>query len=408
VVRASPSRDPSTRSERALIFLIGAVQFINILDFMMVMPLGPDFARALGIPASRLGYIGGSYTAAASVSGLLCSLFLDRFGRRSALVVSLIGLSLGTALGGVARSFEGLLFARCVAGAFGGPATSLSFSIIADVIPPERRGRATGAVMGAFSIASIAGVPIGLELARQGTWNTPFFVVAAVAIVITIAAALSLPPLRGHIDAAKGRARVAVVTLLRPEILASYAMTALVMCGGFILVPNISAYLQGNLGYPRAELGWLYFGGGAVSFFSTRFAGGMVDRFGSLRTVVLGVALLAVSIFVGFILTPPPIPIISVFMLFMLAMGFRNVAYNTLTSKVPRPEERAQFMSLQSAVQHMASALGAFWSSKLLSEGPNQSLVGMLHVASIAIAMALVLPFFVWRVERNIREMAQT
>lgn len=72
-------------SERSLLFLIGAVQFVNILDFMMVMPLGPDFARDLGIPTSQLGLIGGSYTAAAAVTGLLGAFFLDRFDRRSAL-----------------------------------------------------------------------------------------------------------------------------------------------------------------------------------------------------------------------------------------------------------------------------------------------------------------------------------
>ena len=53
------------RSETAIVALVAAVQFVNILDFLMVMPMGPDFAVALGIPSSKLGYIGGSYTAAA-------------------------------------------------------------------------------------------------------------------------------------------------------------------------------------------------------------------------------------------------------------------------------------------------------------------------------------------------------
>ena len=48
-------------SERRVVFLVGAVQFINVLDFTMVMPLGPDFARALHIPASELGKIVGGY-----------------------------------------------------------------------------------------------------------------------------------------------------------------------------------------------------------------------------------------------------------------------------------------------------------------------------------------------------------
>ena len=49
---APPPPASAHRSERTLVFLVGAVQFINILDFMMVMPLGPDFAASLGIPTS--------------------------------------------------------------------------------------------------------------------------------------------------------------------------------------------------------------------------------------------------------------------------------------------------------------------------------------------------------------------
>ena len=63
-------------SERLLVFLVGAIQFVNILDFMMVMPLGPDFARALGISTAHLGTVGGSYAAAAATPlkcGAACS-----------------------------------------------------------------------------------------------------------------------------------------------------------------------------------------------------------------------------------------------------------------------------------------------------------------------------------------------
>jgi len=142
-------------SERSIVFLVGAVQFVNVLDFMMVMPLGPDFANALGITTSHIGIVGGSYTLAAAVTGVVGSLFLDRFDRRVALGVAMLGLVLGTALGGLATGLPSLLFARVVAGSFGGPATSLSLAIIADAIPKARRGKALGAVMAAFSVASV-------------------------------------------------------------------------------------------------------------------------------------------------------------------------------------------------------------------------------------------------------------
>jgi hypothetical protein len=75
-------------SERLIIvFLVGAIQFVNIVDFMMVMPLGPDYANALGISTAHLGLIAGSYTAAAAVAGIIAARFLDRFDRRSALGV---------------------------------------------------------------------------------------------------------------------------------------------------------------------------------------------------------------------------------------------------------------------------------------------------------------------------------
>src|ERR1700682_672390 len=141
------------RRALAVVLLVAAVQFVNILDFVMVMPMGPDFAAALGIPSSRLGLIGGSYTAAAAVAGLVSSFFLDRFDRRAALGIAMLGLVLGTALGGLATGLGTLMMARMVAGAFGGPATSLSLSIVADVVPPEPRGAVGGGGGGGGSCA---------------------------------------------------------------------------------------------------------------------------------------------------------------------------------------------------------------------------------------------------------------
>ena len=394
----------SKHSERAIVFLVGAVQFVNILDFMMVMPLGPDFARGLGIPTSHLGYIGGAYTAAASLAGLAGSLFLDRFDRRKALAVAMLGLVIGTAAGGFATGLPSLMAARVLAGLFGGPATSLSFSIIADTVPAERRGRAMGAVMGAFAIASVFGVPIGLELARRGGWQTPFFAVAGLGAVVAALAIFLLPPMRSHLANRASQAPLPISHLLsNPLVRLSYAMTALVMMGGFILIPNISAYVQLNLGYPRDRIFLLYFAGGIVSLVATRVAGWMVDKRGALRTGSLGVGILAVVTFFGFVHYLVGLPVVVIFVGFMLGNSFRNVTYNTLTTRVPSPSERARFMSLQSAIQHLAAALGAFLSSRLLTETPTGALVGIPTVALISIGMSLTLPWLFFKVEDGLK-----
>lgn len=390
-------------SERSIIFVVGAVQFVNILDFMMVMPLGPDFAKALDIPTSHLGYIGGSYTAAAAVSGIACAFFLDRFDRKRALGVVMLGLALGTLLGGFAQGLRSLLFARMVAGAFGGPASSLAMSIVADVIPSTRRGRAMGAVMGAFSAASVLGVPAGLELARRGGFRLPFYSVAGICIALLAFAMFTLPSMTGHLTRRREAPETRFRDLLaRPTVVASYAMTASSMMAGFVLIPNISAHLQLNVGYPRESLGVLYLAGGAVSFFGMRGAGYLIDRAGS-STVATGAALmLAFVIWAGFYVPQPLAPLVLIFMGFMLANAVRNVAYNTLTSKVPAPDERARFGSLQSAVQHSAGAAGAFLSSELLTETADHHLVGMPRVALVSILLGLTVPLWMRVVERRV------
>lgn len=393
--------EPEQR-ERTIVLLIAAVQFINILDFVMVMPMGPDFASALGIPASNLGLIGGSYTAAAAISGLAGSFFLDRFDRRSALGVAMLGLVAGTALGGFATGLHSLLAARIVAGFFGGPATSIAFSIIADVVPAQRRGTAMGKVMGAFSIASVLGVPAGLELARHFGWSAPFFAVAGLGLVIAASGVFLLPPMRGHLGVRRQLVPLRHLFAQR-NVLLSWALTLVVMAGGFVLIPNISAYVQYNLGYPRAQLGLLYLCGGAASFLATQTAGPLIDRFGSFRVGSFGTLALVVVVGGGFVRAPPLFPVLGIFIGMMFAFGFRNVSYNTLTSKVPRSDERARFMSIQSSVQHGASAAGAFVSSLMLTELPGGMLVGMGRVGLTSIALTLTLPFFLFAVESAVR-----
>ncbi|MBU8896121.1 MFS transporter [Corallococcus sp. H22C18031201] len=408
---SAPQAAPSTLTsfERKVVLLIGAVQFINILDFVMVMPLGPYFSGGLGIASSHIGTIGGSYTAAASVAGLVAGTFLDRFDRRQALAVCMLGLVASTAAGGLSTGLVTLLLARVCAGVFGGPATALSMSIIADLIPAEKRGRALGLVMMAFSITSVLGVPIALRLAELGGWRIPFLGVSALGLLVVAGAIFLLPPVRGHLSSERQSARpVGILQLLgRTDVQLSYLMTALVMMSAFMLIPNIAPYLLQNLDYPRENLGNIYLAGGVMSFIALRTAGRLVDRYGSFRVGTVGVALGITSIYVGFIDFPRWLPIPVLFMAFMLANGVRNVSYSTLVTKVPEPAVRARFMSLQSAVQHMASALGAVLSSQLLSDEPDGHLGGVATVATVSIALALGVPPMLWVVENRLRARTQ-
>lgn len=387
-------------SEKSIVLLVGAVQFVNVLDFMIVMPLGPDFANALGIPTSHIGIVGGSYTLAAAVAGLVGSLFLDRFDRRVALGVAMLGLVIGTALGGLATGLWSLLLARVVAGSFGGPATSLSLAIIADAIPPARRGKALGAVMGAFSVASVLGVPAGLELAERFGWRAPFFAVAGLGLVITVAAVWVMPSLRGHLAAP--RVALPKVKLLDAVTGIALANTALVTLGVFAVVPNISAFIQHNLGFPRGDIGGLYLVGGLASFVVMRIVGALVDRFGASTLVVAGTVLHAFALLTAFVYQFSWLPIVVIFTVFMLSASVRMVPLQTLNSRVPQPAQRARFMSTQSAVQHAASAVGAMLASFVLIAAPDGKLVHMDAVAWGALVVACLVPLGAFMLERRL------
>jgi len=440
--RAEPAEGPPGHpDETRLVWLVALVQFVNILDFMMVMPLGPYFADALHFPKSHVGYIGMAYTAAAGLSGLAGAFFLDRFDRRPALLVSMFGLSVATALGGFAVDMPTLLAARVLAGLFGGPATSVALAIVADVVPSERRGRALGAVMTSFSVASVLGVPIGLTLADLGGWRMPFFGVAALGAAALVFAHLRLPSLRIHLDGVGGppQSRLAGLgaLLANPIVLLSFAMTALAMMGAFILIPTIAAYLDANLAYPKAMLKLLYFAGGLVTIFTVRRVGKLVDRLGSFVVGALGTVMLCAVTWGAFIwysrahaativaaLAGGPFdilvhvggaslplgavaPMMALFIGFMFSSSFRNVAYGTLTTKVPRPHERAAFMSIQSAVQHFASAGGALMSSILLTDAPDGTLSGMTVIAWSSIGFASSVPIALFVVERAVSRRAR-
>jgi predicted MFS family arabinose efflux permease len=372
---------------------------------MIVMPLGPDFARDLGVPLSQLGLIGGSYTAAAALAGVIGAFFLDRFDRRRALAVALGGLGAGTLLGALARDLTSLVLARVVAGAFGGPATALSLSIIADAVPPQRRGRAMGTVMSAFSLASVAGVPAGLELARVGGWRLSFVAVGALAAVAAAASSRLLPPLRDHLraDRTPPAAAQALGQLLgRRSTPLSLLMGAAIMASMFSLIPNIAAYVQGNLGFPRDSLGLLYLAGGVINYLAMRVSGPAVDRLGAFAVGTASTAATVVVIFFSFIDVPAGLSAYAVFIGLMTATAFRAVAYNTLASRVPQPQQRARFLSLQSAVQHAAAAGGAVLSSRLLVELDAGALGRMDQVAWFAIGLALIVPPLLLLVQRQV------
>src|SRR5438046_2409601 len=87
---------PGNVSERFILLVLTAIQFTNILDFIIMMPLGPQLMRIFSISPREFGFVVSAYTFSAGISGFLAAFFLDRFDRKRSLLVLYSGFTVGT------------------------------------------------------------------------------------------------------------------------------------------------------------------------------------------------------------------------------------------------------------------------------------------------------------------------
>ncbi|MFV3077947.1 MFS transporter [Niveispirillum fermenti] len=384
-----------------------AVQFVSVLSFMVVMPLGPDYALDLGIDASRVGWVLASYTISSAVIGLMAATVLDRFDRRPALGLCMIGLVLCNVAAAFAVDLWTLMAARALAGLFGGPAGALSVAIVADNVPPERRGKAMGMVMGALSISAVLGVPVALELSHLFGWRVPFLAVAGLGLVIIVAAVRLLGPQRLHMTGPPITLSEAPAHLWRiargPLPTLAFALSFIAIVPSFMLITNMAVFVQFNLGFPREQLGMLYMVGGVLSFFGMRATGSLVDRYGS-TPVTTGTAL-GLSMLIWLLYYDwqwAALPIIALVPGFMIFNSARMVAQSAAISKVPAPADRAGFMALVQSVTQIAGGSAALLASAVLDTGPQGELRHMEVVALVALGVTLLAPPLIWALERRL------
>ena len=107
--------DNSGRGRR-VIALAAAAQFVVVRDLALLLPRGPALVEPLALPPASLGALLAVYAAAAAISGVVLAPMLDRFDRRRALLVALVGLSLASASGSLATGFASLLALRASVG----------------------------------------------------------------------------------------------------------------------------------------------------------------------------------------------------------------------------------------------------------------------------------------------------
>jgi predicted MFS family arabinose efflux permease len=384
-----------TSREWLLLGVLAAIQFSHIVDFMIIMPLGPVFQQEMKLQPEEFGYVVSAYTFSAGIAGLLAARFLDRFDRKVALLVLYAGFIIGTLLCAAAPNYEWLLIARTTAGAFGGIVAALVLAIVGDCFADARRGTAMGVVMSGFSIASIVGVPAGLYLSDvYDNWHIVFIALGCLSVLILVLAWIVLPQLRGHM---RGR-HVPHISIRRVLAHANhwwaFSLTGCMVMSTFLMAPFSPMFLVRNVGLEKESLKYLYLVGGVGTLATLTLFGRWSDRWGKLRVFrILALATVLPALLLSHLpdglgllrswatVIPASLPdppggwalwvVLAVFALFMILSSGRWVPAVALVTNSSAPVYRGSFMSLNAAVQHISAGLAAALGGFILASAGN-------------------------------------
>ncbi len=388
------------RNEIVLVALMALLNFTHILDFMIMMPLGNILMPQWNLNSSQFSIIVSSYSLAAFVSSFAAIFFADKFDRKNVLLVAYFGFLAGTLGCAFATNATTMILARSVTGIFGGLISAQVLSIIADIIPYERRGQAMGMLMGGFALASVVGVPFGLYLANQFNWYFPFLVVAGVGLLLFPLLMRYVPSVRGHLAnpiPLKGRIESFVHIFSDRTQMTALAFSFILIMGHFLIIPLFNPYMVYNVGVPQKDTPLIYLFGGISSLITAQFVGKLSDKYGKRQVFVIAAA--ASLILILMLTNMPRIPVYLVLIIFSVwfsAATGRTVPGQAMTTQAVSAKTRGSFMSLNSCMQSLGTGFAGLISGWLTFSDANFAIhhydyLGYLSAILILICIALAI-----------------
>ena len=389
------------RNERTMLLILAGIQFCHVLDFMIMMPLGPFLINALGISTDEFALLVASYSFSAAAAGLLIAPVVDRFERKRFLLAIFFAFAVATLLCALSPGFITLLLARGLAGVFGGMMGAMVHTIVADAIPFERRAKATGYVATAFSVSSIAGVPLSLLMADAMGWQAPFLFIAVLSSSLIWFGFKSLPEFHGHIKAREeGRAiRQMIAVAVEPNHMKAMLLTGLVIFGGFTVIPYITLYAIANVGIAGDQIPLIYFLGGAATFITARLIGALADRFGKI--VLFRIVAIGACVPVLLVTNIGAVSLVSwllITTLFFVLVSGRMVPLLAIVGAAVKPQQRGAFLSLNATVQSLAMGLASMVGGVFITQSPDGIISGYGWVGLVAAIFNVMAALWVGRV----------
>lgn len=392
------------KKEKILLFILAAVQFIVIVDFMIMMPLGPQLMRIFEISPQQFGFLVSAYTFAAGISSFLGVFWVDLFDRKKVLFFSFTGLIIATLACALSPTYSILMLARILTGIFGGIPGAVVFSIIGDVFPENRRGTASGYVATSFSLASVLGVPFGLFLASLTNWHAPFYFLCLIGLVILFMIFKFVPNIKSHLKHKSIDSKIydSFLHIIRNSNLRiALLFIASLVLGQFTIVPFISPYMSANIGFTDAELTLIYLLGGAATILSSPYIGKLADKYGKPKifTVMGFLSLIPIIAVTNLPKVTIPVALIFTTMVFVFFSG-RFVPATAYITSVVSAKHRGAFMSFNFAFMQITSGVASLLAGMIITKSPDGTLSHYPYVGLIAVAFTFIAMFMIKKVKQ--------
>jgi MFS transporter, Spinster family, sphingosine-1-phosphate transporter len=268
-----------------LIALLTLINLFNYLDRYILVALSPAIKKEFSLSDGQVGMLASAFI----VSYLLTAPFFgwwgDRYRRFPPMAIGVALWSLATAACAAAKGFPFLLLARMGVGVGEAAYGAISPSVISDLSPPEKRGKAFALFFVAIPLGSALGYVLGGLLEAWVGWRLAFVLAGGPGLILALALFFAREPKRGAYDGDQAnqkapKAKEAVHLLLQNG---NYVLTTLGYCAYTFVLGGVAVwiphYIERVHNVPAAQ-GNLYFGGVmiAAGVLGTFLGGAWADR----------------------------------------------------------------------------------------------------------------------------------
>ncbi len=359
-------------------FAIGTTEFVS-------MGLLPQLASGVDVSIPTAGYVISAYAIGVVVGAPLIAVFGARLPRRELLIGLMLVFLIGNAASALATGFTSLTLARFFAGLPHGAYFGVASLVAADLVTPERRGRAVSRVMLGLAVSNVAGVPAATWLGQHAGWRSAYWLVTVLAAITAALVLWLVPHVAGNREAT-GRNELSAFK--DPQVLLTLLAGAIGFGGMFAMYTYIAPTVTDVAGLSEGvvPLYLLAFGVGMV--LGTPLGGRLADWsiFRSLLASSVAMSLTLVlftwtsQFFVAGVLTVFTLSMVTSVLVVNLQMRLMQVAGSAQTIGA----------AMNHASLNIANALGAWLGGLVVAAGfgyTSASWVG----AGLAAAGLLVL-----------------